>query len=1023
MRVNVAFNSMSLPHLTPQISSIKLYRNGTNTEIGKDDAVSDGEIVRVECMVRNAHASAGTEQFPMHLKMIDTTAHPTKGVTPFRNTSYPTQVNGTTVNYDVNGTTGVPLTLVGQTPTKVTYYARVSQVNGAAVTLGQQLIEDSFGGTQESGVELLAAKPLEPAPGTVDPDDPGSDAGRKFHYARFPQPNGNGWNNSPVTVRFYPGDFDQMTLTPSGASAVTLTGASPDWVQAADTAGTALSAQAKNTATGAVSTQKAGTVKIDTTAPRLTLDPALDVLTVDDTAAVASGVWKVHRTDSSGAVAADARAAAFKEFALTSGNGAAKQTVANIPNGWYVAEDAAGNRSAPLKVDATEPPAVERPPGSVVNPDDPNSPTPVGPPVGPGDDVPGPTVSEDAAGLRHAVIEETVSEMIDPAAPPFGGLLEKAEATALMDYRYAASSSAGIASVTDELLDTAGAPLAAFDTKVPGGCLVRRVITDVQGNTTTINLHYQLTRDNCPPVRPLEPVDPADPSGPTQPGEPLTPDGPVTKHPDGTQHTEVTCEVTEAVSRGVMGADGAVALLKRHYAFASVNGGAASATVQSMSRLGGGSVSEIDLSKAADYLITYRVADADGNSTTVKLTYHLVSSRAPGVVVKPDPGTDPNPQPGDDPLNPQPRPLDPVGPPAVHPNGTHHAVVEDEMRVPVEEGVVLSLADVRALMERRYTLTPENPGPLTERSLAVAAASGAPVTAIDRSTPGVFRITYQVADAAGNTVTVRLRYMVVADAPTVTPRPDPDGDGPGGSGDGGDGPGTPDDPAGGRDPLPPTSIVVDPATGLTHAVIEDTVTVATSHEPMTPAAMADLFALRYAVKSTLPDGKLTREPVHLYRGGDFGLSRAGGEVDAIDRSKPGDWRAEQRLVDSGGNTTTIKLTYLVREGSISGSVGDDGNGGNGAGPGDGTGAGNGAPGAGPSAGDGSATSNRWSSFIHQLPQTGGPFGSCPLHILFVLLMVLASAYTLMRLRQESARREQRRQRDAEWEEFRREAVR
>ena len=42
--------------------------------------------------------------------------------------------------------------------------------------------------------------------------------------------------------------------------------------------------------------------------------------------------------------------------------------------------------------------------------------------------------------------------------------------------------------------------------------------------------------------------------------------------------------------------------------------------------------------------------------------------------------------------------------------------------------------------------------------------------------------------------------------------------------------------------------------------------------------------------------------------------------------------------------------------------------------------------------------------------------------MFVLIMVLASAYTMMRLRQESSRREDRR-RNAEWEEASREFAR
>ena len=100
----------------------------------------------------------------------------------------------------------------------------------------------------------------------------------------------------------------------------------------------------------------------------------------------------------SGAAAADGRAAAFREFPLTDGNGTASQAVGNLPNGWYVAEDAAGNRSAPLKVSGTEPPSVDRPSGSVVDPGDPGYAPPVGPPLGPGSDpVPGPTVKEDGA--------------------------------------------------------------------------------------------------------------------------------------------------------------------------------------------------------------------------------------------------------------------------------------------------------------------------------------------------------------------------------------------------------------------------------------------------------------------------------------------------------------------------------------------------------------------------------------------------------------------------------------------------
>ncbi|MEC4185460.1 hypothetical protein VJ918_11645, partial [Adlercreutzia sp. R21] len=292
----------------------------------------------------------------------------------------------------IDSSSGIPLTLVGRNETKITYYARITQVAGAAVSLGQQLIEDSFGGTQESGVTLLSPKALKPLPDDANPDDPSSwgTAGKDYHYTRLPAANVNGWNNSPVTVTFYPGDFDQMALTPSEGAAATLTGTDPAWTRSDDTAGLSLSAQATNSSTGAVSTQRAGKVKIDTWAPRIERDAALEAYTLTDVPSdpskATSGIWRLHRTGSSGAPAAGARAGAYKPFDLTDGDGKPTQAVGKLPNGYYVAEDAAGNLSAPVKVSSTEPPTVERPAGSVLDPSDPGYAPPVGPELGPGAD-------------------------------------------------------------------------------------------------------------------------------------------------------------------------------------------------------------------------------------------------------------------------------------------------------------------------------------------------------------------------------------------------------------------------------------------------------------------------------------------------------------------------------------------------------------------------------------------------------------------------------------------------------------
>ena len=345
------------------------------------------------------------------------------------------------------------------------------------------------------------------------------------------------------------------------------------------------------------------------------------------------------------------------------------------------------------------------------------------------------------------------------------------------------------------------------------------------------------------------------------------------------------------------------------------------------------------------------------------------------MVATPDPGEIPvSPRPGADPLAPY--PVDPAVPPEVRPDGTQHAVVEDEVRVKVQAGKALDLADARSLVQRRYSFTPEGGGAVTELSLALADAAGAPVAAIDQSRPGAWLITYKVADANGNTVTVRLRYLVVSDPPEVLPKP---GGGSGGSG------GT-----GGSDPEPlPPTITVDPETGLSHAIVEDRVVVGTHSEPATAAMMAELFAERYELKSALADGKLTAGPMRLF-------NAAGDAVVVIDRSKPGTWRAEQTYTDSAGNTTTIRLTYEVQEGVIDSEGGSSGGNGSGASAaaGDGT---------------GKLRPSGWATGLRQLPQTGGLFGMCPLHVMFVLLMLLTSAYAMMRLRQQQrdARKEAR----------------
>ncbi len=415
MQVEATFDSMMLPNLDPEISDITLYRHNDATDaydilVGEDDVLERDEVVQARCTIRNRNtaASAGgySEQFGMHLKLADTEANPTRGIDPFADSAHPLQVNGSTVATapgpnTLTGANGVPITLVGNQAVDVTYYARVNQAGGQAVTVSHELVEDSFQGSQFKTVELLAEQPLRPAPDDMDPDDPASGAGRDFHYTRLPQANENGWNNSatsPVRVTFYAGDFDRFTA--AGADGATLgeLGDREAWARADDTDGLPITLQASTTS-GAVSTKGSDTIRIDTQAPVLSWDADSGGLTASDEAPAdsgkaTSGVWKVRRVKADGRPLAaedvtpeSASAAAFGTerdgatsptaegtewaFTLTDGKGNPRETIGAAQPGFYVAEDAAGNTSTPFEV---KDPGVDPDPDGPDGPDGPTDP-------------------------------------------------------------------------------------------------------------------------------------------------------------------------------------------------------------------------------------------------------------------------------------------------------------------------------------------------------------------------------------------------------------------------------------------------------------------------------------------------------------------------------------------------------------------------------------------------------------------------------------------------------------------------
>lgn len=910
----LTFKSMSLPHLDPAVRSIDVYDALTGEKIEPKDVIAPNTKVRVVCHVYNNNASSAGEEFATHFRLDSTT---TRNISV--DTSQPVKVNGAVVSGSINSSTGVPVTLkgtnnVGNTANDsvIEYWATVNQSDGAAATVGQVLTDDMFDGSASLTRTLLNARPITPAPDTTDPANPGSGAGTSFHFARRPAANANGWNNSPVTFTFFPGDLTaggvpQLTLTKTGDAlpTATLTADNRTWMRSDDTANYPLTLQGSDPDTGVVSQTATDTLKIDTAAPTVSFDSSSGVLTVSDAPSdpskAMSGVWRLYRTAADGS-----GAQLVKTFGLTSGNGAASQTVSGLANGYYVVEDAAGNQSAPVRVSGVQPPTPSRPSGSLPG----GGVDPVGPPLGDDEPVPDPDIDEADDGTTHATINETVTQIADPTGALFGGSFDAADANALMDYRYAFTTAVpGGLTTTTELLAADGSALAggSLPTTQPGSCLVKRVVTDKQGNTTTVNLTYQLVKPAYPEVYPGGPgTDPDAPDGTgggnpggdsENPKPPVEPVGPPTISSDGTQHARVKLTVTEATVPAFMTAAGAQGLLLRHWSPQTVDGATPKISVDSLVRVADNSVvSRVDLSVPDNYLITYTLADAAGNTTVVELTYCLVASRPPLVVPEPS---------DDDPTAIVP-PLHPVEPPYVDDAGNQHAVTDDAMTEPVEVGVVMSETEIQTMVEERYAFLSAGGDDAEVVGFSVADMAGKPTTFINKSFPASYTVRYKVADDAGDTTLLRLRYNLVADdEPPVPPAPPLN-------------PGTPDegrpdapvisvvdpdDPLPGR-PLGPVSVEEDER-GLHHAVIEDTIVVGLREGMMTPSDFAALFAKRYGVASTLADGAVTASSVALF-------DSEGVPITAVDRSKPGIYHLEQVFSDSAGNTTTLRVTYEVR---------------------------------------------------------------------------------------------------------------
>ena len=549
MQITCTFQSISFPHFDGVLTSA-LYRLNEKTGlfdtlVSDIDELNPNDIVQVRCIASNTNSAASgaiNERFSLHLRNVNVAGYPTQGLVPFVDDAHPVTVNGSKIdtadNPDLLTDAGVPIVIEGyDNPVTVAYYARINDVGAQTIKVSHELMEDTF---QVSQLHTLAFVTLQTVPGDKDPDDPSLTPGRDYHYTRLPAANANGWNNTPVAITFYPGDFDELTLSQNGTAldGGVLKAGHPTWKRTADVDKLPIDLQARNTTSTAIAGSGTDTIRIDTQAPALSWDANTGALTASDEAQAGSGkavsgVWKVRRVKADGrplaaedvtpgnagalAVPVAAEAAPFAQdqtswdFALTDGKGNPRETIADAQPGFYVAEDAAGNVSpvyevpaatnpdpGPVDPDKPTPPVDPDKPGNPDDPDNPKPPvtTPTFPTVTPRPDPANPSapapkplepsqVSTDpTTGLTHAVVQDEIELRTSPEP------ITPAMMAQLIDERYVVGTSLA-GSVTAgpvQLFDAEGNPVATIDRSRPGTWMVEQTFTDAAGNTTTVRL-------------------------------------------------------------------------------------------------------------------------------------------------------------------------------------------------------------------------------------------------------------------------------------------------------------------------------------------------------------------------------------------------------------------------------------------------------------------------------------------------------------------------------------------------------
>lgn len=356
------------------------------------------------------------------------------------------------------------------------------------------------------------------------------------------------------------------------------------------------------------------------------------------------------------------------------------------------------------------------------------------------------------------------------------------------------------------------------------------------------------------------------PTDPTKPVKPLEPNTPIETKPGenpgdiNTLHQKADDFVMVPVMDDVLDKAAVEQFIKDRYQITSQVTGSdvAFESIQLIDK-DGNTIDTLDRTKSGEFHIITIVKDGLGNTTTIDLDY--VVAKLPQVSIKPE-GSE------------KPTPLEPESPSIVdEETGTYHSEVKDKYSQPTEDRK-LSQKDIEEWADSRYQF---DSGSIS--SVVIKDQSGDIIKEIDLSQSGKYTVETTITDQYGNTTTVITDYEIKT-APHISIKPQKPGDT-------------------STIPLTPDGPDVMDKEGHVHREYSDTLVGNKEDKKIGIDEIEKIVLDRYEI----PEGSKTTVKV---------FDKDGNVITQLDKNIPNNYYIEVVIEDEEGNTSTIHLTYSIK---------------------------------------------------------------------------------------------------------------